>query len=224
MIWRCRSRQQGRQARSRRFGRMLLLACLALLAAGGGYASAVGPAPIPAPPGRSLHPETVPLRPTAAPRREPAQPSHSTPQRSASSSGSSSTSADVSSTEEKTEPVAARTAPPAHPRQSSRSGRSTRKAARGSARREPRISAKPKLAPAKPTPARSNRSAAPAVSAKPATSPDRSLLLAGGLLLVAFVFGRVALLVLSGPAAMSANGDEGLPPSSRSRRRRVAAP
>jgi hypothetical protein len=208
MIWRCRLRQQAGQVRSSKFGRMLVLACLALLAFGGGYASAVGPAPIPAPPGRSLHPETVPLRPTAAPRREPAQPSRSAPRRSASLSGSSSTSATVGATDEETDPVAAQTAPPARAHQSSRSGRSTRTAPRTAARRAPRIFAKPKFAPAKPTPVRSNRIAAPADSAKPATSPDRSLLLAGGLLLVAFVFGRAALLVLSGPTAMSARGDE----------------
>jgi hypothetical protein len=206
MIWRCRLRQQAGQARGK-FGRMLVLACLALLAVGGGYASAAGPAPIPAPPGHSLHPEPVPLRPPA-PRQESTQPSRSAPRRSASLSGSSSTDATVGSTEEETDPVGAQTAPPSEERQSSGSGRSKRTAPRTAARRAPRIFSKPKSAPAKPSPAPSNRIAAPADSAKPATSLDRSLLLAGGLLLVAFVFGRAAVLVLSGPAAMSARGDE----------------
>lgn len=208
MIWRRRSKRQAGQVRSSKFGRMLVLACLALLSVSGGYASAMGPEPIPAPRGGSLHPETVPLRPTAAPRREPAQPARSAPRRSGSSSGSSSTSATVGSTDEETDPVEARTSRPAEARESSRAGQSTRKAPRRAVRRAPRTSAKPKPTLGKPTRARSIRIAAAADSAKPVTSPDRSLLLAGGLLLVAFVFGRVALLMLSGPAAMAARGDE----------------
>jgi hypothetical protein len=205
MIWRCRLRQQAVQARSSDFGRVFVIASLALLAVGSGYASAMGPAPIPAPPGRSLHPQAVPLQPTAASRREPAQPARSTSRRSASLSGFSSTSATVGSTGEETDPVEARTSRPAEARESSRAGQSTRKAPPRPVRRAPRASAKPTLTPRKPTPARSNRIAAPADSAKPANSPDRSLLLAGGLLLVAFVFGRVALLM---PAAMAARDDE----------------
>jgi hypothetical protein len=207
VIWRRRSCRQAGQARSKKFGRVLVLACLALLSVSGGYASAMGPEPIPAPRGGSLHPETVPLRPTTPPRQEPAQPSRSDPRRAASLSGSSSTSAAVGSTDEETDPVEARASRPAKARESSRAGQSTRKSLRRTVRKAPRTSARPKPTLGKP-PARSNRIAAPAFSAKPVTSPDRSLLLAGGLMLVAFVFGHLALLVLSGAAAMSARGDE----------------
>lgn len=208
MTWRHRSKRQARQARSSKFGRMLVLACLALLSVTAGYASAMGPKPIPAPRGGSLHPETVPSRPTKPPGQEPAQSSRSDPRRSVSVAGSSSTSATVGSTDEETDPVEARASRPSGARESSRAGQSTRKSPRREVRKAPPTSARPKPTVLKPTPARSNRFAAPADSAKPVTSPDRSLLLAGGLLLVAFVFGRVALLMLSGPAAMAARGDE----------------
>jgi hypothetical protein len=201
-----RSRRPAGQARVSKCGRMVALACLALLS-GGGYASAMSPEPTPAPRGGSLHPETAPLPRAAAPRREPAQPARSTSRRSASSSGSSSTSATVGSTGVETDTIEARTSRPVAARDSSRSGQPTRKAPRTAVRRAPRSSAKPKRA-AKPTPVQSNLIAAPADNTDPATSPDRSFLLAGGLLLVAFVFGHLALLALSGAAAMAARGDE----------------
>jgi hypothetical protein len=84
----------------------------------------------------------------------------------------------------------------------------TRQASRAkTTRSSPRARAKPKPKLAQTAQVRQTRVAAPGPNATQATSPDRKLLLAGGLLLFAFVLGDAVLLV-SARLALSGRDDE----------------
>lgn len=170
------------------FRRALTLGCVGLLGAGSGQAFAAGPAPEPAPRGGLLRPEPSP-RAGAVPRRTQTTSPRST--RPSTSSGST-----ASSSAQETAPSLGQSIGSAALKSSPRKARpSTRPA--GTTRTSTRVRAKRQSARkpiAKTTVGMQQSTVGLPKTATAARSPDPGLLLAGGLLFLAFLVGDAVFL------------------------------
>jgi hypothetical protein len=191
----------GAGALRRAFRRALMLACVGLLGAGSGQAFAAGPGPEPAPRGGVLRPEPSP-RAGTVPRRTQTTSSRSI--RPSTSSGST-----ASSSAQETAPSlgqsigsAALKSMPRKARGSTPPARTTRTSTR--ARAKQRSGRKPV---ARVTTRIQRSTVGVSKTATAAGSPDPGLLLAGGLLFLAFLVGDAVFLAAARLSVSARDGE-----------------